>query len=189
MARMMKRLLWTVPIVLLLCLSAASANGNHDFNETKKLIDSGKSCSQLTSGQLEEIGDYYMELMHPGKEHEMMDQMMGGEGSESLEQAHINIARRLYCNESTIFGGMMGSGMMGYGMMDGSMMGGSWGITAVLGLVFWILLIVLIVLAIIWLYKKITGRETGSSLEILKRRYAKGEITKKDFERMKKEVA
>jgi len=54
--------------------------------------------------------------MHPGEAHEMMDQMMGGEGSESLKQAHINIARRIYCNENV--GGMMGGNMMaGRGMM------------------------------------------------------------------------
>ena len=32
-------------------------------------------------------------------------------------------------------------------------------------------------------------RETESALEILKKRYAKGEITKEEFDRMKKEIA
>src|SRR3990167_5166739 len=95
--------------MLLLNISLASAH-EHNFTETKQLIDSGISCDKLTDEQLEAMGDYYMEQMHPGEAHEMMDQMMGGEGSESLRQVHINIAKRLYCNEDV--GGMMGGGMM-----------------------------------------------------------------------------
>src|SRR3989344_4112220 len=87
------------------------AQEEHDFTEAKQLIDSGVGCNQLTNEQLEEIGDYYMEQMHPGEAHEYMDRMMGGEGSESLKQVHINIARRIYCNEN--LGGMIGGGMMG----------------------------------------------------------------------------
>ena len=89
------------------------AQEEHDFTKTKQLVDSGVSCNQLTNEQLEEIGDYYMEQMHPGEAHEYMDRMMGGEGSESLKQAHINIARRIYCNEN------VGIGMMGGNMMAG----------------------------------------------------------------------
>jgi len=92
------------------------AQEEHDFTESKQLIDSGISCGQLTDEQLEAIGDYYMEQMHPGEAHEYMDEMMGGEGSDSLKQVHINIARRIYCNENV--GGMMGGNMMaGRGMM------------------------------------------------------------------------
>src|SRR3989344_4966261 len=87
------------------------AQEEHDFTEAKQLIASGVGCNQLTNEQLEEIGDYYMEQMHPGEAHEYMDRMMGGEGSESLKQVHINIARRIYCNENV--GGMMGGRMMG----------------------------------------------------------------------------
>ena len=92
------------------------AQEEHDFTKAKQLIDSKISCDNLTNEQLEEIGDYYMEQMHPGEAHEYMDRMMGGEGSESLKQVHINIARRIYCNENV--GGMMdGSMMAGRGMM------------------------------------------------------------------------
>ena len=87
------------------------AQEEHNSTETKKLIDSRVSCSNLTNEQLESIGDYYMEQMHPGEAHEYMDRMMGGEGSESLKQVHINIAKRIYCNENF------------YGMVDGGMKG------------------------------------------------------------------
>ena len=99
-------------MIIILLSFLVIAQEEHDFTEAKKLIDSKISCDKLTNEQLEAIGDYYMEQMHPGEAHEYMDRMMGGEGSESLKQIHINIARRIYCNENV--GGMMGGG---YGMM------------------------------------------------------------------------
>ncbi len=97
----------------------------HDFTNAKQLIDSKISCNSLTNEQLEIIGDYYMEQMHPGEAHEYMDKMMGGEGSESLKQVHINIAKRTYCNENV--GGMMGGGGgSGGGMMGRGMMGNNY---------------------------------------------------------------
>jgi len=92
------------------------AQEEHDFSKTKQLIDSEISCNELTNEQFEEIGDYYMEQMHPGEAHEYMDEMMGGEGSDSLKQVHINIARRVYCNENVY-------GMMSYGMVGGRIAG------------------------------------------------------------------
>lgn len=186
--------------MLLLGVSAVSAH-KHNFDETKQLIDSGISCDKLADEQLEAMGDYYMEQMHPGEAHEMMDQMMGGEGSDSLKQMHIQMAKRLYCNEDV--GGMMGGGMMnmmmgsggmmnmmGTNMMGGSFGGGSWWLWSIVGMLFWIALLVALILLIVWLYKKITGQATngGSALDILKKRFAKGEITKKEFESMKKEI-
>ncbi len=101
-----------------------------DFNETKQLIDSGISCDNLTNEQLETIGDYYMEQMHPDEAHEYMDKMMGGEGSESLKQMHINMAKSFYCNENVGMENMMnmmasGNGMMSSEMMNSNMMGGN----------------------------------------------------------------
>jgi putative membrane protein len=93
-------------------------------------------------------------------------------------------------------GGVMGPGMVGPGMMGGygagSVGGGSWGLAVGLGwlsmLAFWGALIVGVVLLVRWL-----GGSTGaggrgggeSALEILKRRYAAGEITKEQYEEMR----
>ena len=112
----MKKLL-IMSLILLLSINLAFAH-EHDFAGTKQLIDSGIGCDELSDEQLNDIGDYYMEQMHPGEAHEMMDNMMGGEGSESLKQMHIQMAKRLYCNEDV--GGMMESGNM---MSSGGMMG------------------------------------------------------------------
>lgn len=121
----MRKMLRLLSIATVL-LFAGLVFAGHDFTETKKIVDSGIGCGNLTGEQLEPIGDYYMELMHPGAAHETMDRMMGGEGSENLKQAHILMARRFYCNETA--GGMMGApwGQAQGDMMRG-MMGAQWG--------------------------------------------------------------
>ena len=122
----MRKILFVIMVVLSFNISLVFAH-EHNFTETKQFIDSGISCDKLTDEQLEAMGDYYMEQMHPGEAHEIMDNMMGGEGSESLKQVHINMAKRLYCNENVYIGyGMMGGGMMN--MMMGSGMMGNWGV-------------------------------------------------------------
>ncbi len=75
------------------------------------------------------------------------------------------------------------------GMMDGygyGMMGGGYWI---LGLIFWILVIIGLVLLIKYLWEGGGVRkEAESSLEILKKRYARGEISKEEFEEKKKDL-
>ncbi len=74
--------------------------------------------------------------------------------------------------------GMMGSSGLGYGYMG-------------LGLIFWILIIVGVILLIKWLVdqdKTTGGRQEMNAMEILKARYAKGEITSEEFEEMKKRL-
>ncbi len=122
-----------IALLLVIAFSAAVAADNGDFGETKQLIESKVSCSELTDAQLESIGDYFMEQMHPGELHEIMDERMGGEGSESLRLAHVNMAKYFYCGDtSAMHGGMMGMmmgfnggmtnmmGNYGYGMMGSS---------------------------------------------------------------------
>src|SRR3989339_2136837 len=183
-------------VIFLLGIVAVLAQESHDseIEEGKKLVESKVSCDKLGNEQLEAIGDYYMEQMHFGEAHEIMDNMMGGEGSESLKQVHINMARRLYCNDNVYIGyGMMGSGgmmnMMGRGMMGSYPANynysnyGYWNI-------FWILLFVAAIFLIVWIIHRFGIKNTASMtpLNILRKRFAKGEITKKEFEDLKKDL-
>ena len=153
--------------ILLLSLFLVSANGDHGAitEEGKKLVESNADCDDLSDEQLETIGEYFMEQMHPGEAHELMDKMMGGEGSESLRQMHIALAKRIYCDDTSgmanygmmgmmMGGGMMnmaGSNMMGYGMMGNLGYGvGYWNFVNILYL---ILLIGSIILVYFWIIK------------------------------------
>ncbi len=191
-------------LLALASLSFATMEAD-ELAAAKALISSNASCSALNQSQLEQIGDYYMEQMHPGAAHEAMDRMLGGEGSDSLRAAHIQMARVLYCgdtNATITYGGMIGmmpafnrfgnwGGMMGSGMMGnwgyGGMMGDWWWVP---GAAFWLLVFAALVLVVIWLYKQVAGGISGASAsEILKRRYAKGELSKKQYDEMRKELS
>ncbi len=93
--------------------------------------------------------------------------------------------------------GFGGFGMGGYGGYGG-MMGGYGGygfnpLGSILSLVFWALIIGGVVLLVVWLARN-AGRtsfgtsESESPLEILKARYAKGEVTKEQFDAIKRDL-
>ena len=124
-------------------------------------------CEDISEEDFERLGEAVMSYMHPDpQEHEAMDNMMGGEGSESLRSAHIHMGKRfLGCEEELGFRGDMGMGMMMPWFMMGRIF--PWGaqVTSPLGLSPWIwqtvnvALFVLIVggavLFLVWLAKKI----------------------------------
>jgi len=152
---------------------------------------------KVSDEQLEELGDALMSVMHPDpREHEWMDNMMGGEGSATLSAMHRIMG---YNYLGGYYGGMMGPGMMGSGMMSSSpaydpwqrghgMMDIGYG-NVFMWIIFLILLTVIIYLVIqATRTKRIVAPSKETPLEILRKRYAKGEITKDDFERMKKDI-
>jgi putative membrane protein len=85
-------------------------------------------------------------------------------------------------------------------MMD-DMMGGTWGWGMMLGMsLLWVLLLVAFVALVVWVARAVwqggsvarrdasrTGIETP--VDILRRRYAAGELSREEFERMKRELA
>lgn len=72
-------------------------------------------------------------------------------------------------------------GGWGYGMMGG--LGG-----VIMMIAFWVLLAALIV----WVVREVSGKHSNSgsrAIDILKERYAKGEINKEEFEVKKKDIS
>ncbi len=78
---------------------------------------------------------------------------------------------------------------MGPGMM------GNWGMGwfgGIFMMIFWILIMVGLVFLIKWLIQSTSGAKSeagGKALDILKERYARGEIDRTEFEAMKKDLA
>ena len=76
----------------------------------------------------------------------------------------------------------------GWGMMGGY--GGGW-LGSLIMVAFWIAVVVGIVFLIRWLVVSTKGGGSGSeesAIEILKKRYARGEIDKKEFDQKKKDL-
>jgi len=184
---------------------AAISGGEPRLDHTRREEAEGKAiwerlqakqleCKDLTNDNFESLGEYFMgQMLAPsgvegaGSSHEMMNKMMVrimGEGGE--REMHIAIGKRNSgCDTSVGFAPMMGSGF-------GNMMG-RWGGFGVLGwfslLLFWVLLILGVVALtryLVGLGKR--GDEGKSPLDILKERYARGEIDKKEFAEMKKDL-
>ncbi len=72
------------------------------------------------------------------------------------------------------------------------MMWGFWGIGLIFMIVFWGLVIVGLILLIRWLSRATrAGKPPGmeeSAMDILKKRYARGEINKEEFEQKKRDI-
>lgn len=177
-----------------------SPSDNHTAREEaegkaiwEKLQAKGTSCDTLSQDNFERLGEYFMGQV-AGSSHEamnnMMAQMMGEKGEE---QMHVIMGKRLSGCSSSAHLSSQGTGfmpMMGSGF--GNMMGG-WGGFGTLGwlsmLIFWAFLI----LGVIALIRYIGGSgkrsdKDKSPLDILKERYARGEVGKKEFEEMKKDL-
>ena len=54
---------------------------------------------------------------------------------------------------------------------------------------FWLLILLGLILLVVWLYRKAAGKQAKESpTDILKKRYAQGELTKNQFEEMKEQI-
>lgn len=205
---------------------AADAN-NHDASISEVISDimakqqvsdvSDINCDAVSDDEWVDLGEAVMSLMHPDETtHEAMDNMMGGEGSDSLRLAHINMGQNyLGCGAGNygMMGGMMGNGMMNYGgtnrnsfiNQDNSafnsersgfaQMGMPWMFSG-LGwgwmVLMWLIIIIFwvaVIAAIIWLVKLLINRSSQSPMDLLKTRYARGEINKTEFDKMKKDLS
>jgi len=154
----MKKLMFflTAAAILLIGISSfVSSHGEETFAEAEEIIGDKISCDDLSEEQLEILGEYYMEQMHPEEAHVAMDEMMGGEGSESLRIAHVNMGKSFYCGKNdSMSGGMMNMMMGGSGMM-GNYYSSESNAQNIFSYVFSTIIIILLILLIIWLAKKL----------------------------------
>ena len=67
---------------------------------------------------------------------------------------------------------------------------GAWGILMMLMMfLFWVLVIVGLLVAIRWLIARGRSQQSDAALNILRERYARGEINKEEFESKKKDLS
>ena len=175
----------------------------------EKLQAKQTACADLSDEDFGALGEYFMGQM-VGDSHEamnaMMTQMMGEEGEEAM---HVVMGKRLSgCDTSAVFPSqgvgfmpmmqmMMGgwSSPFGFNSTNNSMMNFGFTPFGGFGWIFMILWWALIIVGIVVLIKWLTSQSHGthdhekSPLEILKERYARGEIDKKEFEEKKKELS
>lgn len=77
-------------------------------------------------------------------------------------------------------------------MMDGNMMSTvGMGAGALLMILFWIFVVAGMALLVVWMAGKMVGGGSPreSALEMLKKRYARGEISKEEFEEKRRDIA
>jgi putative membrane protein len=97
----------------------------------------------------------------------------------------------LFVGPFMFMGAMMGPGMMGGWHMGQGMMGYGYGFNWIAAVLQTILFVVFLGLIIFGVYYFIGGgrpKSSERSLDILKERYAKGEITKEEYDRIKREL-
>jgi len=155
-------------------------------------------CADLNDEQFGVLGEYFMGQM-AGDSHAAMNAMMiQAHGEDGEEQIHIVMGKRLSgCDTSASFpagniGWMPMMNMMNFGF--GPLGWFSW----IFMILWWALVIIGIVALIKWLtsqprgthnHEKSASLAGRSALDILKERYAKGEIDKKEFEEKKKDLS
>ena len=162
---------------------------------------------KVSPPKLEALGDSVMQAMIGNTAiHDQMDVKLGGDGSASLTAMHTKIGYNYlvgYPNGmmTLMSAGMMGangttnassgsSGMMGtngianasYG--SGGMMGYlGWG-----GMIMGIIVLILFMIILFFVFKSLSKKPIESSLDtpldILKKRYANGDLTHEEYERM-----
>ncbi len=161
------------------------------------------ACADLSDEDYAALGEYFMGLMlgesHPAM-NAMMMQMMGEDGEEAM---HAAMGKRFSgCDANAAFPAgdigfipmmsmMMGGRSTPFGGFNTHMMGigyGGYGFGALWMLFWWVLVIALIIFLVRWAMRQVKGEGGRSAIEILKERYAKGEIDRKEFEERMKDI-
>lgn len=156
----------SILIILALGVSVAGAVERHSLSieealkpilESQSVSDISKiDCQKIADENLEMLGDAVMgKMLGSSKQHEIMDKMMGGEGSASLKAGHKNMGLGyLGCGNWSNFNNLRNYNPMMGNFGFNNMMGWGWGwsffgwVTMIL---FWALLVVVIAALVKWL--------------------------------------
>ena len=165
----------------------------------QQLQDKQLTCDTLSDEQYAALGEYFMGQMM-GDSHTAMNQMMiRMMGEEGEEQMHVVMGKRLSgCDTSAAYP-VSGTGFMPMmNMMMGggfNMMNFGWGSSmpffggGVFMILWWLLIIAGIIALVKWMMSQGTPQHRSTSaFDVLKERYAKGEINKQEFEEKKKDL-
>jgi len=167
--------------------------------------------SKVSQATLEELGDSVMEAMIGNTAiHDQIDIKLGGDGSESLRNFHINIGLNYLSDYPNGMMNIMSGGMMGNnstlergwnddtirnnnsGTASGWNVSGMMGYLAYAGIAagFFLLILIAIIALIVFaiLRSKKTTETDDKTSEILGQRVANGEITKEEFDKMTKNI-
>ncbi len=212
-------LLFVYIFVFMFAASGAHGQITEDETAGKAILEKLQRkevvCANLTDNDFNLLGDYYMgEMM--GSSHETMDKLMVERMGEQNERLmHMAMGKRFSgCDTSASFPSQGVGFLPMMGMMGGwsspsnyqpnsfnSMMGNYFGGYPTMGyggfgwlpmILWWILIIVIVFLLVRWAAggsRTIEGKHERTALDILKDRYAKGEIEKKEFEEKKKDLS
>lgn len=158
---------------------------------------------EVSQAKLEELGDSAMEAMIGNTDtHEQMDVRLGGEGSASLAAFHTRLGYNYLVGYPNGMMSLMTSGMMGAngsganydwnGMMGNNNFRGNNGMMGYIGwggiLIGLVVLLLLLATVLFFVIRAIGRKPSGSSnkspLDVLKMRFASGEITQEEYEKM-----
>ena len=155
--------------------------------------------SKVTSAKLEELGDSVMEkVIGNTAVHDRMDIALGGDGSTSLANVHLRVGYDYLAGIPITMMTFMGAGAMmgGYGYYAqnnnltgfNGMMGNYGWIWVIVGLLGVIVLIAVGVNLVSHSSKRHNIVSDTNALNILKERYARGEITREEYTKMSDEI-
>lgn len=173
----------------------------------KAILDKLKSgeinCSKLVDNDFEFLGEYFMGSMMGSSHENMNDRLKQSLGEAGEVNMHISLGKRMsgcdtsaeypagFSGFSPMMGGYRNQGQGTFGDNKFNMMGfgnGFYGFGWIFMVVLWALIIASFVLVI----KKIAfpsgNHSSRSAIHILKERLARGEINKKEFEEIKKDL-
>lgn len=163
-------------------------------------------CENFDDERYGVLGEYFMGVMTGDSHPAMNATMIQMHGKDGEEQIHITMGKRLSgCDTSASVAGVSDNWMsvvqggwsssLGINnQLNNSMMNFGYAPFGGFGWFFMILWWVLIIAGIVVFVRWIAGQSNGtlgskkSALDILKERYVKGEIDKKEFEEKKKDI-